>query len=376
MATDALLYAEVGWAATLLVAARRVGFLAVIALRLSLRRGAAPVTGFRWLLGLVFLTGALLRVGAVLAAPDPVIDVYVWLRDAPGALLRGENPYTVEYFNVYQTERAQQYGMTTYGPTRWVLPAYPPLPMLFALPFRAVGLDVRYANVLCDLVAAWVLYRAGSRAGKPAVGALAAAAYLHFPQAPFMIEQAWYEPMLAACLGGGLLLAARGRFAGHLLLGIGLTGKQYGVALVWPWLKALWPHRKAFLIGIAVATALILGPFFLWNPRAFLDVVFYLHIEHGVQEDGLTLHTLAADLWGVAVPSAALWAVAAVVIAWVTWQTPRGGVRSAFWTGTALLVFCLCHNQGYFNYFYLCCYLFLLGVVGMVTEAGGDGEFG
>jgi hypothetical protein len=248
--------------------------------------------------------------------------------------------------------------------------------MLVALPFRAAGLDVRYPNVLCDLVAAWVLFRAGSRTGKPVIGALAAAAYLHFPQAPFMIEQAWYEPMLAACLGGGLLLSARGRLAGHLLLGLGLTGKQYGVAMVWPLLKAQWASWRAFLLGMAVATGLVLGPFFLWNPRAFLDVVLYLHFERGVQPDGLTLHTAAADLWGKSVPSEALWAVAALVIAWITWQTPRGGVRSAFWAGTALLVFCLCHRQGYFNYYYLCCYLFLLGVVGLVVEAGGDGRSG
>jgi hypothetical protein len=34
------------------------------------------------------------------------------------------------------------------------------------------------------------------------------------------------------------------------------------------------------------------------------------------------------------------------------------------------LAFCLAHTQGYFNYFYLCAYLWLLGIGG---DEGGAG---
>jgi hypothetical protein len=35
------------------------------------------------------------------------------------------------------------------------------------------------------------------------------------------------------------------------------------------------------------------------------------------------------------------------------------------WLGAALLLFCLFYVKGYFNYFYLCNYLFLLGLASL-----------
>src|SRR5207253_1580103 len=127
---------------------------------------------------LLFLAGGVLRGGAVLASPEPVIDVYAWVRDASGLLLEGKNPYAAEYQSPYGTERARRKGVGHSPETQPA--AYPPLPILFALPLRAVGItDVRWANVACDLLAAWMLLAVGRRRGRPLLGAIAAGAYLH-----------------------------------------------------------------------------------------------------------------------------------------------------------------------------------------------------
>jgi hypothetical protein len=127
-----------------------MGFLlvaAMVGLDLGAAGGRGP--GFRLRLGLLFVAGAVLRLATVATWPDPSIDVLVWMRHSPHTLLAGANPYA-------PTE-----------PLLIGLAAYPPLPILMALPFSAVGLDVRLSNVVCDLIAAGVLYLAARRAAGP-----------------------------------------------------------------------------------------------------------------------------------------------------------------------------------------------------------------
>ena len=335
-------------------AAACVGFVTVASLFLHL--GAPEVKWRRWFavqLLALFAAGAIVRLSAVLAVPEPGIDVYVILRDSTHFLGQGYNPYTTKPPDI----------------DYWPYAAYPPLPLLMCLPFEAVGLDVRYANVVCDLLAAVVLVWAGWRRGCPLTGALAAGAYLHFPRAPFMIEQAWYEPMLAALLGGGLLLAESGRRVGSLLLGLGLTGKQYGLAMLPPVLMARRGQWRAVLLGVGVAVAAVLLPFFLWDPKAFLDVVLFKHLDWPIRPDAMTLHTWALYELGWGLPRSLPWALAALLLGWITWRTPATGTGAGLWVGTALFAFVFCHTQGFYNYFYLCEYLLLLGIAGLAVPA-------
>ncbi len=184
-------------------------------------------------------------------------------------MLHGENPYTSEYSHPYDSppETYDRY------------PFYPPLPIVFGIPFAAIGVDVRYANVNCDLLAAWVLYLLGTRRGNFMAGAMAAATYLHLPRAPFVIAEAWYEPMLAATLGLGLYLVETGRCVGFFLLGVGLTGKQFGIALAGPVVMSLRHRWRALCVGIFLAVVLVVVPFLLWNPAAFWDVVVTAHLQ-------------------------------------------------------------------------------------------------
>jgi hypothetical protein len=336
-----------------------LGFLILASLLL---RGTNSPSRWFWVqVGLLFLAGAALRISAIVLVPNPVIDVFTVLRDAPDHIWHGENPYTARYQNPYD-----------FPPHDYdALPAYPPLPFVVALPFRVAGVDVRYANVVCDLAAAWFLLGIAWNRGAALFGSLAAGTYLLFPRAPFLIEQAWYEPMLAATLGGGWWLLDRGWRLGYVLLGLGLTGKQYGVALLPPLAKALWPHRLGLLAGLAIAAAVMLLPFFLWGPEAFLQVILLRQLQRPVMDNGLTLLNGAQLLLGRSLPHWAMTGLAVVVIGWLTWRTPMKGAGAGLWLGTALLTFCLCHVQAYYNYFYLCQYLLLLGLAGLGTGPPG-----
>jgi uncharacterized membrane protein len=174
--------------------------------------------------------------------------------------------------------------------------------------------------------------------------------------------------MIAAAIGWGLYLAECGRRVGYALLGIGLTGKQFGVVLACPLLTGMRKRWESILAGIVLATAVVVLPFFLWNPTAFTDVVFHAHMSRPQRYDAITIQNAVADLIGIQIPPIALWATAAVSIAGLSWRAPPQPTAAALWAGTALLAFVLLHTQSFFNYFYLCGYLFLLGLVGLTPR--------
>jgi hypothetical protein len=363
-----LFYAESKVALAIMVGTAYAGFAAVVLLLADVLAYPARRPGFpAWVL-LVFLTGAVVRGSVIFASPDPVIDVYGWRHEAPDHLLHGRNPYAETYHSPYGTERARKYRVLR--PAEDQLAAYAPQPILIALPFRAAGLDVRWANVICDLLAALCLFLAARARGAPVLGALLAGCYLHLPCAGFLIEQAWNEPMIAALVGGGLLLVEhgrRGRRWGYLLLGFGLTAKQFGAVL----LPSLWRARRdewrPLLAGIAFALLALLLPFFLWDRDAFLSIILFKHLEHPLALNSFTLLSVVHDLTGVTLSRHVPLLLGVPLIAWLAWKTPRQGTGAGLWMGTALFVFCFCHTQGFFHYYYLCQYLLLLGIAGAVT---------
>jgi hypothetical protein len=388
-----VLYGEEALGLCLIRIGSVAGFILVAAtdlLNFTLRRdqlirtqnsdGATSPTGVLWnahgrwaisLFGCFILSGACLRLGAVWAAPDPVIDVYGWLRDAPAYLLRGQNPYTADYKSPYGTERANYYGVQELPEKQPAV--YPPQPILLALPFAAARLDVRYANVFCDLLAATFLYLAARQRGRVWLGVLLTGLYLHLPGVAFMMEQAWYEPMIAAMLGAGLVVIERGRWWACVPLSLGLTAKQFGIVLLPPLLKANWPLRWCLLASLAGVTLALFLPFVVWDPRGFLSMVLFKHLERPPALYSLTLSAGAYHALGVILPRAVMWAVAVLLVGLISWRAPAGGTGPALWLGSALLVFCLFHTQGNFNYFYLCQYLWLFALAGLVGEGVENG---
>jgi hypothetical protein len=116
-------------------------------------------------------------------------------------------------------------------------------------------------------------------------------------------------------------------------------------------------------LGTALAAAVVVLPFFLWEPGSFIDRVVLHHLRQPVRRDGVTLQAVASYLFIVVeVPKWLFAAVALVLIGLVTWRTPIRGPSAAPWMATAVLVFCLFFSQAFINYYYLCQYLMLLGL--------------
>ncbi len=81
------------------------------------------------------------------------------------------------------------------------------------------------------------------------------------------MELAWYEPLLAALLGGGLGVCSSPTAIGlgYLFLGLGLTGKQYAVVFLPGLWRASGGRRLLLLLSIALAGMVVVLPFYLWG---------------------------------------------------------------------------------------------------------------
>jgi Glycosyltransferase family 87 len=325
-----------------------VGFAAVVALALG--AGRSRWTGVA-LFAILFIAGMTLRFDAVLGVPNPHIDVYEEFAEGNRRLLAGRNCY--EFFN------------------RINLPFYPPLPHLLMLPFQAVGLDLRLANVVFDLVAVFCLYLAARprhSTGERQQALLLTACYLFFPRTPMMFQLTWYEPMLAAGFGLGLLLVRRSMGVGFFLIGLALVGKQMGIVLLPVLFRAFWQRRVALALGILVAGLVSILPFLVWDPLAFVNVVFTHHLLLDVRPDSNSLQSAMIHLFVLPgsefllISRGVCFLISVALIAWITWRTPSDGTCPAIWMATALLAFFFLHSQAFYNYYHLCVYLFLFGL--------------
>jgi hypothetical protein len=318
------------------------------------------------LLAFLVFGGGIRTIGAV-ASPEPIIDVWAWRKAAPGYLLQGINPYGAGYDDVYSSERAKPFGLfdpNSPGFTR-TLPTYPPLPIYLSVPFAALGLDVRFADVCCDMVAALMIALAGFTVRNRALGIVAAGIYMGFPLAARVIEQSWYEPMLAAMFGSGLVLLKRGYRGGGIFLGLGLVGKQFGVVLAPSAAMACRRHWWAFAVGLATAAVLTLGVFLFWDAKWFLDIILFNHMALNPRWDSLTVAGFVYHEWDVKLPSKVLWLAMILLCGYVAIRTPPCPVAGTAWVGMSLFVFCLFNIQANYNYYYLCVYLLLFGIVGL-----------
>src|SRR3989338_6498056 len=124
---------------------------------------------------LFILLAVVERILIIIASPEPVIDVFVILKEAPLKLLAGANPYTAIYSGVYQGT------VTDYYP-------YWPYTIFTMLPAVLLFRDPRILLLLADVIGGIVIYFWGSRNYQ---SILLSMIYLFRPNSIFIIEQSW-----------------------------------------------------------------------------------------------------------------------------------------------------------------------------------------
>jgi len=244
---------------------------------------------------LLIAVHVVLGIYAVHATPDPWIDVHLFHTESFKDLLAGRSPYGQLRTNLYRA--FPFYTPEVLTPDRAFVKVgfpYPPLQLLLTLPVQLIAGDYRYLQSV--MLSASGLLMALARPTR--VAAAAAALLLLTPRLYFVLEGSWTEPMVVFFLSLTLFCALRAPKLLPWALGGFLAIKQYTIVLL-PLVPFLLPpaHRTRRAVALLAAKAVGLAaaitlPFFLWNPRGFLDDVLLFQQRQPFRIDSLSLMAL------------------------------------------------------------------------------------
>ena len=297
-------------------------------------------------------------------APSPMIDVFMFQRDAAAALLSGVNPYAITFPNPYPTGAYYGPDMVVDGRLMFGF-VYPPLSAFLSVLGAWAG-DVRYAQLgAMTLAAACMAY---TRRGR--LGGLAAGLYLFTPRNLFVLEQSWTEPFVVLLLAVAVWCAARHPRVAPVALGLFLAVKQYAVlALPLALLIGRPPMTFAGFRRIAVpavvVAAVVTLPLALWEPAGFLRAVVELQFYQPFRPEALSYLGLLAGPGGQPpFGTGVAFAVAAAVMALALWRVARTPAGFALGVAALFLAFFVLNKQAFANY-----YFFVVGALCVAVAA-------
>lgn len=325
---------------------------ALVALALVPKARLASWERLRW--PAIVLLSCAMGVWLVHFSPTPHVDVFAYAKDAPQALLRGLNPYAMQFDDVYgQGRNAYAQGLSDGSKT---LVGFPYLPVhLVVLVIGHVLGDPRLALHLLLVLAATLVATYGPC---PRRARLAAVSMLLTPRCLMLLEQSFLEPLAIALTAAVAVAASRRPSWLPYLVGALLVTKQTmpllaGVVLLLPQACASRRALATFAGKTFVAGCALTLPWVLWSPSAFWRSAVSAHFlqQQTRVPDSLTLATYVVHALQRPVPP--LWwslVFLAATTAWLLARSPRSGPACATGFGLAYLSFLLFAPQAYANY--------------------------
>jgi hypothetical protein len=316
-----------------------------------------------WFPGLV-ATHIVLGVWTLHVSPALLSDMVLGHDAAIDALRHGRTPFETEFSNLYGE------GTRFYPPERVVDGrvrlgyAYPPLSLAILAPFEIVLGDYRLGLLTAFALSVLLI----GYAGGGTISKLVAALLLTQPRGLFVLEQGWTEPLVVAFLSAAVALAHR-PIASAWMAGWFLVAKQSMVLAVPFVARQLWARGPRLLAVAAAAGAVVTVPFFLWDPRGFLDLVVFLQFHESFRPDSTSYLSWAARRgWG---EGSMLWALGAGAAAAIgCWRfvpnTPAGMALAA---GAVTLAAFAFGSKAFANYYYFVVGAFCCAISAAVAAA-------
>jgi hypothetical protein len=326
---------------------------------------AVMVAGFlfrrlrlRTTLAIVFACHFAAGAWVIARVPRPGIDVFMMQQLGSQDILKGENPYTSLYPNIYAAHLNFYPPGMAEGNRLTVGFGYPPLSLLMAAPGYLVAGDVRYMHLLAMIAAAAAM--ALARPGL--LAALAGALFLFTPRTFFVLRESWTDPFVVVLLAATVLAACRRPALTPVAFGLLLAVKPYTVLFV-PLLFLLVPGwrvalRTLALAGVVAAAVTVPMAFWSWGP--FYESVLGVQFKIPPRLDSLSFWTAWVRAGGPFPPTWLGFAAAAVLGGLAAWRAPRTPAGFAGAVALTTLVFFAVGVRAFCNYYYfvigaLCC---------------------
>jgi hypothetical protein len=289
-----------------------------------------------------------LAVIAIRGDKAPKIDVWVTLQQAADGMLRGANMYQMRWVGSPGIQDA-----FTYLPWTAVLLA----------PGRWLFGDVRWALLACSVLLLLGLRALGG--GTTARVAMAAALLVTVPGAITQVDQAWTEPLLAACLVWWVVLVRRGQAWWAIVpLALACASKQH-LALLLPVLMLWQPFGARRAVATGALTGVLIAPWFIASPADFVHDTITLLVGFHPIRFANTWYLYYFNTHHVALP---FWITGLVVLGALgtaMWQVHRrqpGAAELLRWLALLLLVANLVNKQAFYNQFWLSAALVLMSL--------------
>ena len=318
----------------------------------------------------VFLCTAIL----LIRATDNILaDVMIFQRDSVRALLTGHNPYALT-FSLPEPASAAFYapGIVVDGRTQFGYP-YLPTSLLWVTPFQLFAGDFRFGHLAALTIALLCI----GNFQRTRTARLAAMALAFSTPTFFVLQIGWTEPVSAMLFCTFLWLHARysdSRPAENWAFGWLLASKQY-LVLMLPLLLILPTNYRSIegkiqwrqIISIVFITAIAVLPFLIWNPNAFLNSAYLLHLRQQLRADALSYPVFLQNwsalhlptMLGFVLPVGALWFCGK--------YAPRSSAGFAASAALVHFIFFAFNKQAFTNY-----YFFVLAILYCGIAAHGE----
>ena len=179
-------------------------------------------------------------------SPEPKIDVYFLLKEAPLALLAGLDPYALKYTQIYPGT-TNEYG-------------YLPVTLIYLLPFNLITNDPRYGVMFAHLISAYLLSRLLKKQSNVN---LYVAGFLFMPQTFNILEFSYLEPIIILFLMLFLYYYKQKKSIAFLALGLFFSVKQnYLIYLPFMTINFLKYKIKPTIIYFLLPLSIFMGFFF------------------------------------------------------------------------------------------------------------------
>ena len=305
--------------------------------------------------------------------PQPRIDVLLFQREAIPELLRGLNPYAMQFRDPYPPAASAMFygpGVSVDGILKFGYP-YMPLTLFAAMPGFLAG-DVRYASLAALLVSGWLIAFARPTRGS----VIAATLLLSTPAFPLMLLKGWVETYVILVFAAVWFVRCRAPGLLPYVVGLLFASKQYMIIVVPALLLLLptpWQLRTAsrFLLKALAAGLLVTAPLVLWNLPAFLHSAALLQFRQPFRPDALSYLAWVRP----SKPAQWVWvAFAGAAIAWVAilLRHRRRPVSLPLACALVFGVFFSLNKQAFHNYYFL-----ILGCLSCaMAESSGEASPG
>ena len=297
------------------------------------------------LLILVFINKFLV----IFSSPEPPIDVFYILKEAPKYLVAGENPYSVSFTKIYKNYESNYF-------------AYWPGAFLVVAPFSVVFSDPRLLFIISDFFVFLIFKKLGIKYGE-----LLGLLYLFTPFGLYLLENSWINPFnffLIAALIYSLVKNKRKRLR-PVIIGV-LMSIQFHMGLFIPLYYKLTKRIKEILMGVGV-TFLIVLPFLIWNFNDFYyDTVLTWVIKPSVvpipYESALNINAVFINLFDWQLPN--IFKIFGFGYVYLMIFLKMKKNVTSFLIGSSLVFFGLnlFGTQAFINYYYFVVSLILLGI--------------